>query len=152
MIQTFLNQGDLKCMVWGSFWGTQRGIITPFMMKTLNSMLYLRMLTAFLPDMIRDMRKEGLRPIFMQDNAPVHKAHIVMDWFKTQDIEILEWPPHSPDLNPIEHAWKRLKEELQRRYPDFVETTGKSANQKRELGLLLVRCWQHIPSEFFEAL
>jgi hypothetical protein len=39
--------------------------------------------------------------IFQQDGAAIHTAHIVRDYFETQNIEILEWPPHSPDLNNI---------------------------------------------------
>jgi hypothetical protein len=44
----------------------------------------------------------------MQDNASIFTARIVKDWLKEQGIEVLNWPPYSPDLNPIEHAWKRL--------------------------------------------
>jgi transposase len=42
--------------------------------------------------------------VFMQDNAPIHTAHIIKDWLEEMAIEVLEWPPYSPDLNPIEHA------------------------------------------------
>jgi transposase len=44
--------------------------------------------------------QEGL--IFMQDNALIHTAHKVKAWFKEQRIPVADWPPFSPDLNPIE--------------------------------------------------
>jgi transposase len=44
--------------------------------------------------------------------AAIHTAHIVRDYFESQNIEILEWPPHSPDINIIEHIWHYLKDEI----------------------------------------
>jgi len=41
--------------------------------------------------------------IFMQDNALIHTARKVKDWFKEQRIPCTNWPPFSPDLDPIEH-------------------------------------------------
>jgi transposase len=37
--------------------------------------------------------------IFIQDNAPIHTAQLIKDWFKDNAISVLEWPPYSPDLN-----------------------------------------------------
>lgn len=45
------------------------------------------------------------RDIFMQDNAPVHTAHIIRNLLRELGLEIMEWPPYSPDLNPIENIW-----------------------------------------------
>ena len=45
------------------------------------------------------------RIIFMQDNCPIHKARVVNRWFQEQrDIELLDWPSRSCDLNPIENV------------------------------------------------
>jgi transposase len=61
-----------------------------------------------LEDELLTLWEPGL--IFMQDGASIHTACLIKDWLKEQSIEVLDWPPYSPDLNPIEHAWKRLKE------------------------------------------
>jgi len=39
----------------------------------------------------------------MQDNAPIHRVRKSKLWFQENDIEVMEWPPYSPDLNPIEN-------------------------------------------------
>ncbi|KAG1925776.1 hypothetical protein F2P79_025309 [Pimephales promelas] len=51
---------------------------------------------------------------FQQDNAPCHKAAIISNWFLEHDNEltVLKWPPQSPDLNPIEHLWDVVEQEL----------------------------------------
>ncbi|RYG58505.1 hypothetical protein EON64_21250 [archaeon] len=50
--------------------------------------------------------------IFQQDNAAVHTAHDVHEFFHAQHLQVLDWPPHSPDLNIIKHVWHYLKEAM----------------------------------------
>ncbi|GBO03945.1 hypothetical protein AVEN_164652-1 [Araneus ventricosus] len=38
--------------------------------------------------------------IFQQDNAPCHKARILLEWFEehTDEFQLMSWLPNSPDL------------------------------------------------------
>ena len=47
--------------------------------------------------------------IFMQDNASIHKELNVMSFFQDANINVLDWPPRSPDLNPIENIWAEMQ-------------------------------------------
>ena len=41
--------------------------------------------------------------IFQDDNAPCHLAKKVQQWCRAQEVQKLDWPAQSSDLNPIEN-------------------------------------------------
>lgn len=47
-----------------------------------------------------------------QDNAPCHKAKGTMAFLRHHRVDLLSWPPYSPDLSPIENLWGILKMKL----------------------------------------
>ena len=50
--------------------------------------------------------------IFQQDGAPAHTAQQTQDWLQQQCAEFIkkdEWPPNSPDLNPLDYfVWSAM--------------------------------------------
>ena len=46
---------------------------------------------------------------FQQDNALIHSAGNVQKWVRRNKINVLPWPPYSPDINIIENVWSVLK-------------------------------------------
>ena len=56
----------------------------------------------------------------MQDNAPIHTTKKVRLWFEMHRVEVMEWPPYSPDLNLIKHLWYRLKELVFKRHLELM--------------------------------
>ena len=74
--------------------------------------------------------------LFMQDNAPGHLAKDIKSLLKKLRIIIVNWPPFSPDLNPIETLWKHIKEYLQEKYRDCP---FKSYEQQKER---IIEAWE----------
>ena len=88
---------------------------------------------------------------FQQDNAPIHKSNVVKEWLEEHGIWTIHWPAHSPDLNPIEHVWKKMKDILMRDFPGLSELTENEANN----GLFhraLREYWERVPQAFIDRL
>lgn len=47
--------------------------------------------------------------IVVMDNLPVHKADGIREAIEAANCELLYLPPYSPDFNPIENAFSKLK-------------------------------------------
>lgn len=50
--------------------------------------------------------------VVVMDNLSSHKVHGVRERIEAAGAEPLYLPPYSPDLNPIEKAWSKLKQNL----------------------------------------
>ena len=64
---------------------------------------------------------------FQQDNASIHSSASTRRWFIENNVEVLEWPARSPDLNIIESVWGLLARDVYANARQFD-----SVNQLRE--------------------
>ncbi len=76
---------------------------------------------------------------FQQDNAPCHRAQIIADWFLEHENEFT-----LPDLNPIEHLWDVVEQEI---CIMDVEPTN-----LQELHDAIMSIWTKISEECFQTL
>lgn len=58
----------------------------------------------------------GLKPgdFVIMDNLPSHKGHQVREAIEAVGASLLYLPPYSPDLNPIENAFSKIKAHLRK--------------------------------------
>ena len=68
-----------------------------------NSVYILKVLRSFMKKLRQKrprLAEQGF--VFHWDNAPVHTAAAVREWFTANAIQRLEHPPYSPDLAPAD--------------------------------------------------
>ncbi len=108
-------------MVWAEIsWAGKTELVV--VKGTLNPNEYVKMLSEYLLPFCEEYYTQG-DFIFQQDNAAAHLAAHTRDCFATEGITDILWPPRSPDMNCIEHAWGELSRRLyaRGRQFDFVE-------------------------------
>ncbi|GFV58033.1 transposable element Tcb2 transposase [Trichonephila clavipes] len=86
----------------------------------------------------------GLQFLFMDDNAPCHRTVAAEQLLESEDIERMDWPTRSPDLNPIEHVWDYLGRRLTACTLPPVTL--------RELRLALQDEWAAMPQQLIDTL
>lgn len=55
----------------------------------------------------------------MHDNARVHTCQLVMNWLDEKGYSIMTWSPYSPDLNPIDMVWHKIKTYIYAHQPEL---------------------------------
>ena len=83
---------------------------------------------------------------FQQDNAPPHRAKITQEWLKEKNINVLEWPANSPDLNPIENFWWSIKNAVEGEEP------GKEPQNLEKWKKTIVKTWNSLGIRFAHSM
>jgi transposase len=143
----------IKLMVRSCIWGCKKGPLIPILEKRVDRWVYIGIPEDGLLDAHQEVHDTIGDPVFQQDNARIHTATDTMAWFEEHNIQVIEWLAASPNLNPIEHCWKRLKETMHQHYPDIAETPGGPVAIKRRLAEVLNEVWtRYIEGDFLEKL
>ena len=135
-----ISTGDVKIGVWGAICGYDKTSLLTYS-DNMNSTKYSEVLKNQLISLVKRLPK-GKKYTYQCDLAPWHTSNMVKEQIRKLKINILEWPPNSPDLNVIEELRSIIDKRL----------ALKSINTKEELPKGLQEEWDEISITLCQAL
>lgn len=78
-------------------------------------------------DYLQNQLLKSLKPgdVLVMDNLRVHHIEPVREMLREAEVTLLFLPPYSPELNPIEEAWSKIKSIFRtleaRTIPSFID-------------------------------
>jgi transposase len=115
------EQWASKIHVWGVIGiGVKKLVVLP-RKDRVNSAVYV---TKCIKPSLPLLRQPGV--LFMQDGATAHTSGETIKKLKTLRVDVIpDWPPRSPDLNPIETVWAILGKRISKRGATSIDDLEK---------------------------
>ena len=126
-------------MVWC---GISHGVKTPLVVIQGNLIAVRYWDQVLMPRVLPLVNAHNLT--FQHDNVRPHIARVCRDFLNQNNVQVLDWPPYSPDLNPIEHLWDALDRRVRKRV--------NVQNNVAQLQLALIQEWNNIPQRTIDNL
>jgi hypothetical protein len=124
---------SLKINAWGAITAEgQYGFHT--FRENMNADKYVSILAGnFMPYYDKEM-------LFQFDNDPKHKSRKAKSFIERNNINTVNFPPYSPDLNPIENVWSLIKRKLYKsRYNTIEEFNQDIINEWNSVSLEVIK-------------
>jgi transposase len=85
-----------------------------------------KLIESWLDNFLLPLLKPG--QVIIMDNASFHKSRQIREKIEKAGCELLYLPSYSPDLNPIEHWWHKVKTAIRKELVLLNFDVNKAAN------------------------
>lgn len=131
MIERPTEEYPEKVMIWGGIWYDGKTELC-FIEGIVDQYKYQQIISKYL---VQAELIEGSE--VLQDGAKAHTAHSTLEFMDQKGIDLIQNPPSSPELNPIEKVWGWIKHEVNKHNPSTMI----------ELKQLIQQYWDNIPQD-----
>ena len=103
---------------------TTRGVEDSYIVEgNVNADVFLQFIERSLLPILPPFDGDNPRSVVVLDNASIHHVERVIDLFSAAGVLVRFLPPYSPDLNPIEEAFSKVKSYLKDNEVPYQSTT-----------------------------
>ena len=115
-MSTCKHSGRVSVQCWG--WISHEGAGVLYHIEgQLDGLQYQHILQNVMVPSVWMLYPDGIIHL-QQDHSSIHDSHVVQEWLLRQaDVELIDWPPWAPDINPSENMWSQVKREMRETWP-----------------------------------
>jgi len=93
---------------------------------------------ALLPSASSWFKNDPTGWLLLEDNDPKHSSRKAKQWKEENEIDRMDFPAYSPDLNPIQNVWKVMKANVAQQHPKTIQGLKKA----------IKKCWSQLDDSF----
>ncbi|GBN89228.1 Transposable element Tc3 transposase [Araneus ventricosus] len=128
-------------MVWAAF-GFNGKVALTFLDGQQNSPKYKEIIENHLMPFAENTGRGNWE--YQHDNAPIHTSHATKNYLNSKNVTVLERPPMSPELNPIENVWCIMSRKVYENGGQFYSVNA--------LKTAIESAWYHLEPEILQTL
>lgn len=130
--------GGGSVLVWGGIMNDQKTRLI-VIHGNINAQTYVN--NVLQAEVLPFIQRNGHNVTLMHDNARPHTAALTRRFLANNNVNVLDWPAISPDLNPIEHIWDELGRRVRTHYV---------INTVHDLSAALQAEWNNLPAHYIQ--
>lgn len=110
-----------KIMIWGAI-SVEGAVGFQVLVGNVNAHTYIETLQEQLIPYLDNLPLQNyITTTFQHDNAAPHRAACVGAFLEENGVTLAQWPPYSPDINPIEKIWALMKSDISKHRPKTMQ-------------------------------